>query len=111
MAFNSDLLLRIPRGYGEKWKVSEAFSNVGSTVGGKARAARRGESVSTMAFAGFSGRELEGMQFSSDVLCAFHRFDDELLVKPDHEDYRQGKREAGSISRSTVFLRVFDQFR
>lgn len=29
----------------------------------------------------------------------------------DYEDYRQGRREAGSISRSTVFLRVFDQFR
>lgn len=30
---------------------------------------------------------------------------------PITRTYRQGKREAGSISRSTVFLRVFDQFR
>lgn len=80
MAFNSSSAFL--QEYGGKWR---RFSNVSSTVGGKARAPRRGGSVSTMAaaFAGFSGRpgsgrELEGMQFSSGVLCAFHRFDDEL---------------------------------
>lgn len=80
MAFNSSSAFL--QEYGGKWR---RFSNVSSTVGGKARAPKRGGSVSTMAaaFAGFSGRpgsgrELEGMQFSSGVLCAFHRFDDEL---------------------------------
>lgn len=48
------------------------------------------------------GRELEGMQFSSDVLCAFvHRFDDELS--------RQGRlrRERGKIDLGETIVFVY----
>lgn len=112
------LLLAFLQGYGGKWR---RFSNVSSTVGGKARAPRRGGSVSTMAaaFAGFSGRpgsgrELEGMQFSSGVLCAFHRFDDELSRQGrlrGLDERGSGREDRYRAREMTTFLRAFAQFR
>lgn len=111
MAFNSSSAFL--QEYGGKWR---RFSNVSSTVGGKARAPRRGGSVSTMAaaFAGFSGRpgsgrELEGMQFSSGVLCAFHRFDDELSRQGrlrGLDERRSGREDRYRAREMTTFLRA-----
>lgn len=109
MAFNSSSAFL--QEYGGKWR---RFSNVSSTVGGKARAPKRGGSVSTMAaaFAGFSGRpgsgrELEGMQFSSGVLCAFHRFDDELSRQGrlrGLDERRSGREDRYRAREMTTFL-------
>lgn len=55
------------------------------------------------------GRELEGMQFSSDVLCAFvHRFDDELSrqgrLRREGQDRSRGNDAFGQFRGSIEFF-------
>lgn len=51
------------------------------------------------------------MQFSSDVLCVFHRFDDELSRQGRLREGGKGDRIDIALGEMTTFLRVFDQFR